>query len=268
MEKIILTENDKVFIFDGGNGGIGCGSINDNSELYFIDTNNGEAFRLPEKYRDTPIILYHPCGGFQECMIMVSLLGEIHLQYHHTFGDTAGIWGWINLDGNEVIPPQYVYAMSFFDGRAIVCKGDWEVDERERYWCNNEQWGIIDKTGKEIVPCIFDEIFDIDETNRYILCHIGGWESGHNCIFDIEAGVVLLDLDFDFDNGYMYNECFFANGCICFDKHIPGEGMDYIYVYSVSEKEWIAYNEKYVERELNGQKKVVVNKDGKDIIVF
>ena len=40
MEKIILTENDKVFIFDGGNGGIGCGSINDNSELYFIDTNN------------------------------------------------------------------------------------------------------------------------------------------------------------------------------------------------------------------------------------
>ena len=140
MEKIILTENDKVFIFDGGNGGIGCGSINDNSELYFIDTNNGEAFRLPEKYRDTPIILYHPCGGFQEGMIMVSLLGEIHLQYHHTFGDTAGIWGWINLDGNEVIPPQYVYAMSFFDGRAIVCKGDWEVDERERYWCNNEQW--------------------------------------------------------------------------------------------------------------------------------
>lgn len=268
MKKKELTESDKVFIRDGGDNGIGCGSINSDGYLYFIDTVKGEALRLPEKYKDTPIILYHPCGGYQEGLIMVSLLGEIDLQYHHTFGDTAGIWGWIDLDGNEVIPPQYVYAMSFFDGRAIVCKGDWEMDERGRYWCDNEQWGIIDKSGKEVVPCMFDEIFDIEGTDRFILCHKGGWKDGHNCIFDIDTGKVLLDLDFDFDNGYMFNECFFANDCICFDEHMPGEEIDYIYIYSVHEKKWLAYREQYEKRKLNGQTKIVVNKDGQDIIVF
>lgn len=268
MVKIRITQQDRIFIRDDGNDGIGCGSVNNDGFLYLIDTNKGEAMRLPEKYKDTPIILYHPCGGYQEGLIMVSLLGEIDLQYHHTFGDTAGIWGWLDLDGNEVITPQYVYAMSFFEGRAIVCKGDWEIDDRGRYWCENEKWGIIDRTGAEIVPCMFDEIFDIDGTDRFILCHEGGWEKGSNCIFDIECGEIIIKMDFDFDNGYMFNECFFTNDCICFDEHIPGEETDYIYIYSVNEKKWIAYREKYEERELNGKTKIVVNKDGQDIVVF
>ena len=267
MEKIRLTEADYIFIRDDSNT-VGCGSINNDGHLYFIDVEKGEAYRLPDKFKDTPIILYHPCGGFQEGLIMVSLLGEIDLQYHHTFGDTAGMWGWIDLEGNEIIPPQYVYAMSFFEGRAIVCKGDWTIDANGRYWCDNEQWGIIDKSGKEIVPCQFDEIFDIEGTERYILCHKGGWQDGSNCIYDVELGEVLLDLDFDFDNGYMFNECFFTNESICFDEHIPGKGIDYLYVYSIEEKKWIVYREPYEERELNGETKVVVNKDGKDIIVF
>lgn len=268
MERIVLKETDKIWIRDSGNNGIGCGSVNNDGHLYFIDKNKQEAYRLPDKYKDTPIILYHPCGGYQEGLIMVSLLGEINLQYHHTFMDTAGMWGWIDLDGNEVIPPQYIYAMSFFNGRAIVCKGEWSVDEQGRYWSEEENWGIIDKTGREIVPFMFDEIFDVEDTDRFILCHKGGWENGNYCVFDIERGEILVDLDFEFDNGYMFNECFYDDGCIVFDEHMPGEEMDYIYVYSIEDKRWIAYHEEYEEREFNGETKIVVNKDGEDIIVF
>lgn len=268
MKSVQIKDNDYVFIRDGGKNGIGCGSLNNDGQLYFINQPEGVALQLPEKYKNTPIIIYHPCGGYQEGLIMVSLLGEIDLQYHHTFYDTAGIWGWIDLEGNEVIPPQYVFAMSFFNGRAIVCKGDWNIDGNGHYWCENEQWGIIDKTGKEILPCRFDEIFDIENTDRFILCHEGGWQNGHNCIFDIETGNVILTMDFDFDNGYMFNECFYSDGCIFFDEHQPGEEVDYIYAYSVEDKKWIAYHEKYEQRELNGHTKMVVNKDGKDIIIF
>ena len=267
MDKIKLKESDNIFIRDGGDT-IGCGNVNNDGKLYFINKEKGEAYILPEKYWQTPIIMYHPCGGYDDGLIMVSLLGKIRLQYHHTFGDTAGIWGWLDTEGNEVIPPQYVYAMTFDEGRAIVCKGEWSVDDEGHYWCDDEQWGIIDKQGNEVMPCAFDEIFFIDNTDRYVLCHEGGWKSGNNAIFDLEAGKIILKCDFDFDNGYMFNECFFDNGNIVFDEHIPGEAKNYVYVYSTQTKEWIYYRELVEEVELNGETRVVVNKDGHEIIVY
>lgn len=268
MEKVKLTENDDIFIRDRGRDGVGCGWVNNDGHLYFINRKKGEAYRLPDKYKDTPIVLYHPCGGFHEGLIMVSLLGEIRLQYHHSFFDTAGMWGWIDPEGNEVIPPQYVFAMSFFDGRAVVCKGDWSVDERGRYWCENEQWGIIDKKGKEIVPCRFDEIFDIEGTDRFILCHEGGWEKGRQCVFDVEKGKVILEMESYFDGSYMFNECCFENGMIVFDEHEAGQEKDIISAYSVADEKWLVYREPYEGLELNGKTRIVVNKDGQDIVVF
>lgn len=271
MEKIIITEKDIIFIRDGGFGEmskIGCGDVNNDGHLYFIDTEKMEAYRLPDKYKDTPIVLYHPCGGYQEGLIMVSLMGKVSLQYHHDFYDVAGLWGWIDLNGNEVIPPQYIYAMSFYEGRAIVCRGTWTVNKQGKYWSEDERWGIIDRSGDEIVPCMYDEIYDIDETDRFVLCHKGGWKKGKYCIYDIDEHREITDIDFNFDNGYMFNSCFFVDDCICFDEHIPGEEKDYLYVYSIEGNNWPVYKEQYEERELNGQKKVIVHKDGKDIIVF
>ena len=265
--KIHLKPDDETFIRDG-NDSFGCGTINNDGHLYLIDENKREAFLLPDKYKDTPIILYHPCGGYQEGLIMVSLLGEIRLQYYHTFHDTAGMWGWIDLEGNEVISPQYVYAMSFYNGQAIVCKGSWTIDDCNRYWCNDEAWGVIDKTGKEIVPCGYDEIFEVSNTDRFFLCHKGGWENGCNCIYDADAGEELFDLDFSFDNGYMFNDCVYQDGWICFDEHIPGKEVDYISIYSVKDQKWLVCHESYTERELNGETKLVINKDGQEIIVF
>ena len=267
LKKVALSENDHIFIRDD-NDSIGCGNINDDGHLYFIDIPNMVAYQLPDKYKDTPIILYHPCGGYQDGLIMVSLLGEIDLQYHHDFHDTAGIWGWIDLDGNEVIPPQFIYAMSFFEGRAIVCRGKWQIDESGRYRSDIENWGVIDTAGEEIIPCQYDEIYEVEDTDRFYLCHKGGWKDGKNCIYDIVNKQEVVDLDFAFENGYMFNSCFYADGCIWFDEHLAGEETDYISAFSPEKKEWVVLHEKYEQRELNGKTKIVVQKDGEEIIVF
>lgn len=269
FEKVIkIVENDDVFIRDGNKNGYGCGDINDDGHLYYIDTIKKEAYQLPDKYKDTPIILYHPCGGLSDGLIMVSLLGDVDLQYHHTFYDTAGMWGWLDLEGNEVIPPQYVYAMSFWNGRATVCKGKWQVNDTGQYWCDDEQWGIIDHCGQEIVPCRYDEIFDIDYTDRFVLCHKGGWECGCYCVYDIENKNELVTLNFEFDNGYMFNSCMYMDGQIVFDEHLAGEGTDVINVFDVTKHEWVLSDKILEKREFNGNTKLIVNKDGEDIVVF
>ncbi|MBR0419988.1 MAG: WG repeat-containing protein [Erysipelotrichaceae bacterium] len=262
-----LGVNDNVWIGDM-NDDVGCGHINGDGNLYFIDKIKGEALHIPERYKNTPMAVYPVYGGYDEGLIMVSLFGELDLQYHHNFHGCAGMWGWLDTEGNEVIAPQYVYALQFCNGRATVCKGDWSIDEKGRYWCYNEAWGIIDKTGKEIVPCQFDELYEIDETEKYILCHTGGWDDGYQCIYDMESNRIVTELDFDFDPGYMFNERFYQDGLIIFDEHEPGEEKDYIYVYSITENEWIVHHQLIEGRTYNGETKMVVNKDGEDIIVF
>ena len=261
LERICCTPDDHILILDGGENGVGCGTINQDGHLYWIDQT--EAYRLPDRYKDTPFFLYPPCGGYQEGLIMVSLLGEIELQYHHPFAAAAGMWGWIDLDGVEVIPPQYVFAMSFFGGQAIVCKGEWSIDDQQRYWCNEERWGVINRNGDEIVPCRFDAVYEIAHTDRFVLCHKGGWQNGCSCIFDIERSCELLDLHFDFDAGYLFNSCCFENDCICFQSHMPGQGTDVQYVYSLAENRWI------VDHQIQHHAiRHTVQVDGEDIIVY
>ena len=76
-------------------------------------------------------------------------------------------------------------------------------------------------------------------------------------------------MPFDFDMGYMFNACFVADGDILvLVDHLPGKGEDLIYAYDLHNKRFVSYAESYTERTLNGESKVVVNKDGRDIIVF
>jgi hypothetical protein len=99
--------------------------------------------------------------------------------------------------------------------------------------------------------------------------HEGGWNDGHYAVFDVQEQKVILVLDFNFDLGYMFNECFVAEGDILvFMDHLPGKGEDLIYAYDLHDKKFVVYAESYTERTLNGESKVVVNKDGQDIIVF
>jgi hypothetical protein len=50
--------------------------------------------------------------------------------------------------------------------------------------------------------------------------------------------------------------------------HLPGKGEDLVYAYDLRNKDYLVYAESYTERTYNGESKVVISKDGKDIIVF
>jgi len=64
-------------------------------------------------------------------------------------GNDDDKYGFINTSGQVVIPPQYSDISWFSDGYARVATGDeWPF-----------KWGIIDKTGKEIIPLIYDWIY-------------------------------------------------------------------------------------------------------------
>ena len=52
-----------------------------------------------------------------------------------------GKWGYINFQGEEVIPCQYNQVSSFSEGLAYIRRGD--------------LWGYIDKTGQEVIECEF-----------------------------------------------------------------------------------------------------------------
>ena len=199
---------------------------------------------------------------------MVNTLGEIDLQYYHNLNGCAGMWGWIDVNLNIVIEPKYIFAYHFYDNKALVCKGEWTINEENLYWCDDEKWGMIDKSENEIVPFIFDELSFIKGTERYLFGHTGRWENGQYCVFDIESSKIILTLDFEFDIHYMFNSCSYNDNRIIFTEHMPGKETDYIYAYNINLKEWELYHEKYKERTLNGETKIVVTCDGKDIIVF
>lgn len=88
-------------------------------------------------------------------------------------------------------------------------------------------------------------------------------------IFILRKLSVNRTRDFDFDIGYMFNECFVTDkNILCFVDHQPGEGRDFLYAYDLSEGKYLAYKEEHTERTFNGEKRAVAHRDGKEIIIF
>jgi hypothetical protein len=61
-------------------------------------------------------------------------------------GSSSDEWGFIDINGDMVIPYFYENAHSFQNGLASVKK--------------NGRWGFINKAGEEVIPCIFDHAYD------------------------------------------------------------------------------------------------------------
>lgn len=244
------------------------GTIKGYDGLYFICQGTQTAKRLPEKYQGTPIYLSPDCGGYKDGLVMVSLMDKMNLAYHHNKSGCAGIWGWIDPDFKTVIEPQYIFAENFYMGKANVAKGKWIKLDNGRFDWEGEAWGIINMQGEEIVPCMYDELYEVDNSDHLYLAHKGGWENGNYCIVDSNTKEEILQMDFEFDAGYMFNEMFVEGDNLIFVDHLPGKGTDLIYMYNLTAKAFTIHGESYTERTLNGESKVIVNKDGQDIIVF
>lgn len=186
----ILPDNDIYYDF------ILTDDFADKTEL--IAAKRNEQFvLLNKKGREIPIKTqdkdthYTKIEMFCEGLAKVSTLDlkQGDLAYFSEFEDIAGYWGFINEKGEEVISPQYIYAYDFSNDRAIVCKGKWTTENYHgKYWTEEELWGVIDKSGKEIIPCQYNEIQllkdDYNEKHELYQVHIGDWKTGKWAIAD------------------------------------------------------------------------------------
>ena len=122
----------------------------------------------------------------------------VDLAFYSESEDIAGIWGYIDETGKEIIAPQYIYANDFKNGIAVVCKGKWENKNwlhRGKYhagcWSKEEKWGAIDKSGKEAIPFIFDELEQYDEEGKIYKAHYGGYPDGKYGLIDCKGNWIV-----------------------------------------------------------------------------
>jgi hypothetical protein len=208
--------------------------------------------------------------------------GFFSLAFHSDYHSNAGLWGYVDSAGKEIIKPQYIYAFDFENGYARVCKGEWTKDKKwdneyntGRYWTETELWGFIDKTGKEVIPCRYDEIKYFYENSKYLQAHIGGWENGKWGIIDYNGNWIVEpifeDLDYDIS----------TDGCFAFYNEDKWSAPDEIPmgIYSIAEQRVIFEPqfldvdflddgffrvEKYDEK-LNRNIQMVIDKTGKPL---
>lgn len=195
--------------YDAGDFCNGYAPVYDGNEWLYVNT-KGEELRLENKYERLE--------SFSDGLARVSLLrvNEVGLAYHSDFEDDAGFWGYVDKTGKEIIKPQYIYAFDFINDRAVVVKGKWTIDRKWDneynqgcYWTEEELWGVIDKNGNEIIPCIFDEIrYFINDDNDRTICeayyqvHVGGWKEGKWAIIDRNGNFVTEPIFEDFSYDY------------------------------------------------------------------
>lgn len=210
----------------------GCGYINDKGEVVippiydsatrfhggFAEVMQGDKEYILDVHGNLTLLRtdsndskYEDIGGFSEglCKVSTLKLGMMDLAYHSDTSEVAGIWGFINEKGEEIIEPQYIYAYDFQNGLALVAKGKWTRDEKwnnkynkGRYWTETELWGAIDATGQEVIPCIFDEIDTYYDEPNVFKAHYGGWKEGKWGIID-SKGNWLVEPTFS-SLGYEY----------------------------------------------------------------
>ena len=149
---------------------------------------------------------YEMTGSFSEGRRRVStmMIRIDELAYYDDGCGAAGLWGYIDEDGYEVIKPQYIFAKDFWNGIAIVCKGEWKknpkwTDKRGRIrtWSDEVLFGAIDIHGNEVIPFVYDAMHSMWESNDEIFrVHYGGWENGHWGVID-RNGIWLAEPVFE-----------------------------------------------------------------------
>ncbi len=169
FEFVVKPVYDNVFSFCGGF----AKAVKDD-ETQFIDSKGNTLFD-PKNLTNNK---YTDIEDFSEGLCRVSTMGisEKELVRRSKNGGLAGIWGYINQNGEEAVKPQFVYAEDFLNSFAIVAKGSWKFDsENYDYVAKNIRWGVIDKNGSEIIPFEFIEIKRmLSDKSMFAVCDDNG----------------------------------------------------------------------------------------------
>jgi hypothetical protein len=75
--------------------------------------------------------------------------------------------GFMDAKGREIVPPNYTTAYPFTNGVALACKGGKDI------YGTGGKWGVIDKSGKEVIPFIYDRISGNFEGDSYVIAQMG-----------------------------------------------------------------------------------------------
>ena len=220
-----------------------AGKIEDVKYVYLILDIEGNEYRFTSA-DGSECKEYEKYGYCSDGMFSVSIIQPPRLSAFHDYENWTGLWGYTNTAGREVIAPQYIFALPFENGRALVCKGEWYIDGKSSinpnadcYWSEKMLWGVIDKKGDEIIPCIFDELEQLQRTDSFdnsnlYKAHYGGWKNGKYGILDAKGDWVVepmfVDVNYEVtDDGLFAFSTFFG-------------GFDFSYgpvgVYSIPEK--------------------------------
>ena len=130
----------------------GKAAVSDGKDKFFIDKNGNQIFSNLLQAADR----YATVKGICEGTLRVSTKNFSYSEIAVTIPtDAAGIWGYINTEGEEIIKPQYIFAGDFKDGLAIVAKGEWRK-LGSVYEPKNIRWGAIDTSGNTVIPFVYD----------------------------------------------------------------------------------------------------------------
>ena len=184
-----------------------CAAVKKGGQWRLIDR-NGREIALERNYQKFGAMENGRCPAS-----MVQFKSD-DFAYYSDYECYAGWWGYVDETGKEVIPPQYIYATEFQDGLAVVCKGEWtkspEWDNEYKkggYWFAEEHWGVIDPDGNEVIPCQYDIIDTLSESEvrEAFKVHAGGWDDGKWGVMD-KCGKWLAPPIFDRIEDYYRDE--------------------------------------------------------------
>jgi hypothetical protein len=92
--------------------------------------------------------------------------------------ENNGKWGFLDAaTGEEAIPFIYDYAHLFSVGLALVRLNGW--------------WGYVGKTGKQVIPCIYNPAWSFTKTGLAAVCIEG------KCGFIDQTGKEIIPLIYD-----------------------------------------------------------------------
>lgn len=186
----VLCTKKKKYTYEGDQSDDGIKPVHTGRRWLLVDKEDNE----------TPVningILYLEDAG---CGLFKMNTQMVNLAYHWDYD--PGMYGYIDSKGNIIVKPQYIWADRFDedDNLAIVCKGHWHTDPKwssedkeDACWSDEMLFGMIDRTGNEVVPCIYDEIRRLNDgwTDKYF-AHFGGWEKGKWGIIDSKGNWVV-----------------------------------------------------------------------------
>lgn len=98
-----------------------------------------------------------------------------------------GMVSYVNTKGEVAIPEKYDDGTMFKDGLAYVNKGAYVKEQFSGL--QGGKWGVIDKTGKEIIPTIYDHIHEIK--NGFTVVSMGNYPNEKKGLIGRDGKIIL-----------------------------------------------------------------------------